>query len=866
MPRKGLFARKPIRRFDLISAGAITGFVLLLYLLGPGLLEIAELQTYDLRMRLCGPPGPATRVAIVAIDDVSMGKLGRWPWPRSHHAALIRKLKAAGANVIAPAIQFQDPEETTGLQVLDRLNNYVDDLLLDKTKAPLEPLKQEMVRLRREMDHDAQLEQAIQEAGNVVLLMPMKSTSPDRGQPQAMPPPAYVAQQAFRLVKNLGQGSPPRAVSCIPPLERFSRQTVGMGPILLPLDPDGATRSENLVVAYQDDLYPAFSLLVAARVLGVSPEEVICHLGQGITLGSRFVPTDAHMRMFVRYLGDEKTVPHFSFVDVLEGRASRGAFQGKAVLVGFTAVGLTDRLITPLSPQLSAVEGVANVVENILQSSYMVRPSWASLLEIGILLALGIYASLLLPRLRALMGALVTLGLFLATGVLLFVLFQGGIWIRMVPPLLLLLLAYLAVVSRRFFVTEQEKEFVEEESDAANKMLGLAFQGKGMLDLAFEKFRGLPVDEEMKDILYNLALDFERKRQPNKAISVYDHIASADPNYKDIPSRQQKIRAAMASTGAPAIPSLRPKEESTVMLEGASENPTLGRYEIVGELGKGAMGIVYKGVDPKIHREVAIKTIRFEQDFDPEEIEDDKKRFFREAETAGRLTHPNIVTVYDVGEDWDLSYIAMELLEGADLVAHTKKGKLLPIRRVMEIIAQSCDALDYAHEQGVVHRDVKPANIMLLKNGQVKVTDFGIARITTGSRTQTAAGIVMGTPSYMSPEQVSGHHVDGRSDIFSLGVVFYELLTGERPFKAEAIMTLLHVIATQPHTPVRTYNPRVPEFLGKVIDKALAKDPAARFQRGSEMARALRTFLAKVDQAAAAKAKAPAGPGSPGAR
>jgi serine/threonine-protein kinase len=189
-------------------------------------------------------------------------------------------------------------------------------------------------------------------------------------------------------------------------------------------------------------------------------------------------------------------------------------------------------------------------------------------------------------------------------------------------------------------------------------------------------------------------------------------------------------------------------------------------------------------------------------------------------------------------------------------VPYTKKGNLLPPRRVVQIIAQSCDALDYAHEQGVVHRDIKPANIMLLKSGQVKVTDFGIARITTGSRTQTAAGIVLGTPSYMSPEQVSGQHVDGRSDIFALGVVFYELLTGERPFKAEAIMTLLNVIATQPHTPVRTHNPRVAEFLGKVIDKALAKGPTARFQRAGEMARALRSFLAKVDQAAAAKSKA----------
>ncbi len=857
MFKKTLSGKRPIRRFDFLVAWGVTAFVIILYLFKPSFLEIAELKSYDLRMQLAGSAHHGGQVAIVAIDDQSMERLGRWPWPRSHTAALIKRLKASGAKVIAPAIQFQDPEESSGLRVLDRLASQMEALGPGMVRGLLEPLRQEMERLRQELDHDAQLEGAIQEAGNVVLLMPMKGGGVERAPKVPKPPEPYVNRHAFRLIKGLGEGAAVEATECSPPLQRFANSSAGMGPILFPIDPDGATRSENLVVSYQGDLYPGFSLLVAARFLGVAPEEMICHLGRGISLGSRFLHTDGVMRMLVRYMGDERTFPHYPFADVLDGKVSPSVFQGKAVLIGFTAVGLTDRLVTPMSPRLSAVEGVANVVANILSGYSLGRPSWAFLLELMILLILGLYASMILPRLRAMTGALVTLALFVGTAGVLALVFQQGIWIRLVPPLLLLLLAYVAIISRRFFVTELEKEFVEEESDAANKMLGLAFQGKGMLDLAFEKFRGLPVDEEMKDILYNLALDFERKRMLNKAMSVYEHMAQADPNYKDIKARYEKLRAAVAAPVSPALASLRPKEESTVMLEGATENPTLGRYEIVGELGKGAMGIVYKGVDPKINRVVAIKTIRFEQDFEQEEIEDVKKRFFREAETAGRLTHPNIVTIFDVGEDWDLSYIAMELLEGEDLTGHAKKGNLLPIRRVVEIIAQTCDALDYAHEQGVVHRDIKPANIMVLKSGQVKVTDFGIARITTGSKTQTAAGIVMGTPSYMSPEQVAGHAIDGRSDIFSLGVVFYELLTGERPFKAESIMALLHVIATKPHAPVRSLNPRVPEYLEKVIDKALAKDPKDRFQRAGEMSRALKAFLAKVDQIAAAR-QAPA--------
>src|SRR5258708_40021295 len=212
--------------------------------------------------------------------------------------------------------------------------------------------------------------------------------------------------------------------------------------------------------------------------------------------------------------------------------------------------------------------------------------------------------------------------------------------------------------------------------------------------------------------------------------------------------------------------------DATVLVQGGGNlgATTLGRYEIVKELGKSAMGVVFLGKDPKINRMVAIKTLKFEDDIDQEDQKALKERFFREAESAGRLSHPNIVTIFDTGEDQDMCYIAMELLDGRDLKDWTPRDKLLPMRDVLELVAKVADALDYAHEQGIVHRDIKPANIMLLKNGIIKVTDFGIARITTSSR--TATGTVMGTSSYMSPEQLAGKKVDGRSDLFSLGATF----------------------------------------------------------------------------------------------
>ncbi len=272
---------------------------------------------------------------------------------------------------------------------------------------------------------------------------------------------------------------------------------------------------------------------------------------------------------------------------------------------------------------------------------------------------------------------------------------------------------------------------------------------------------------------------------------------------------------------------------------GGVEKPMLGRYEVEKELGKGAMGVVYLGKDPKIGRVVAIKTMALSQEFEADELKDVKERFFREAETAGRLTHPNIVTIFDAGEEHDLAYIAMEFLKGKDLTPYIKPGTLLPLDKVLSIVARVADALAYAHKNNVVHRDVKPANIMCdLEGDSVKVTDFGIARITDSSKTKT--GMVLGTPSYMSPEQLAGKRIEGRSDLFSLGVTLYQLSCGKLPFAGESMAQLMFKIANEPPVDILTYNPSLPPAVVDVINKALAKQVDERFQTGDEMAAAIR--------------------------
>jgi serine/threonine protein kinase len=270
-----------------------------------------------------------------------------------------------------------------------------------------------------------------------------------------------------------------------------------------------------------------------------------------------------------------------------------------------------------------------------------------------------------------------------------------------------------------------------------------------------------------------------------------------------------------------------------------------GRYEIVGELGRGAMGIVYKAVDPVIGRTVAVKTIRLSEEGTGLNRAELLVRFQTEARAAGLLTHPNIVVVYDAGEEDGLYYITMELVEGKSLQTLLDGGHSFPLPRTLRIMDQTCSALQFAHERNVVHRDIKPANLMLTADDTVKITDFGTAKILQFGSTQQTSH-VMGTPSYMSPEQVKGRAVDGRSDIFSLGVMLYEMITGEKPFPGQNITTVIYKIVNEDAVPPRQIDPSIHPGISTVVMKALAKEPEQRYQSCREMLEDLRNYRAQA--------------------
>jgi serine/threonine-protein kinase len=277
----------------------------------------------------------------------------------------------------------------------------------------------------------------------------------------------------------------------------------------------------------------------------------------------------------------------------------------------------------------------------------------------------------------------------------------------------------------------------------------------------------------------------------------------------------------------------------------AAKLKQLGRYRIKSELGRGAMGVVYKAHDPVLDRTVALKTIVLDED--AQEREEYHQRFFQEAKAAARLNHPALITIYDFGEEGSLAYMAMELLNGIELSERMKQGTI-PLHEAVSIAEQVAEGLAFAHDNGVIHRDIKPGNITLLPRGRVKIMDFGIARLKS-SELKTQLGTRLGTPKYMSPEQSSGGAIDHRTDIFSLGIVLYEMLTGGKLFRGESLTHVLHNVATFEPPPPSRLKPEVTSLLDLVVMRALAKKPQDRYASAWEMVDDLRNCLLELSPA-----------------
>ena len=829
--------------------GLIVALVLF-FASGSDLVQSLERLAYDWGVRASNH-APSPRIAVIAIDDQSIANIGRWPWSREVHAQMIVKLKQAGAKVVGYASFFFEPQIDPGLAYVQKLTELYQ-ALPPPQQQNLAQFYAVLGEAEDALNNDRKLAAAITEAGNVALPMLFVLGEP-RGNPDKSLPDYVLKNQITKVVDRIGAQNnnifPVPTLQAAAPLQEIAAGAAAIGHLNALPDVDGSTRTEPLVVRYYDQYFPSFSMMLAAKSLNLGPGDVEMRLGEGIKVGNLIINTDPYLQMHSYFYKDKDGKPAFpldSFYDVISGKIPAEKYRDKVVLIGATAAGVGTYQVTPISPAMPPVVTLAHSVSSILQEDFFVAPTWGFWVEKLAFILVALYIILLLPRLKAGMGFALSAAVLAALIATHFALMAGKLmWIQLMASAVLLVIGHILLTTKRFLVTERGKAKSDLDSAESNRMLGLAFQGQGQLDMAFDKFKKVPLDDAVMDNIYNLALDFERKRQFNKAQAVYEYMATYNPKFRDLDQKLNRAKQ-MSETVILGGGGGRTNASTLVLEGGAVEKPMLGRYQVEKELGKGAMGVVYLGKDPKIGRVVAIKTMALSQEFEPDELEDVKQRFFREAETAGRLNHPNIVTIYDAGEEHDLAYIAMEFLKGKDLVPQTKQGALLSLPKTLSIVARVAEALSYAHLQSVVHRDIKPANIMYdPQSDSVKVTDFGIARITDSSKTKT--GMVLGTPSYMSPEQLAGKKIDGQSDLFSLGVTLYQLACGSLPFQGDSMTQLMYKIANEPPIDILGVNPALPECVVEIINKALAKNVAERYQSGEEFAQAVRACAAHFD-------------------
>jgi len=551
-------------------------------------------------------------------------------------------------------------------------------------------------------------------------------------------------------------------------------------------DSDGILRRSRLWHLYDGAMSPSLPLAIALA----NPER---------TSDPRMSTIDDAI-----FLSNYRPLSRLNGSEVLDGSISESTFSDKTVFIDSEMPLVAAAAILPSGQYVTRAEITAALLANLEQQKAIVSPNWASAMQWLIPALLAVFAVLFMagrPRSDILvLTAIVAVALVL-TEALALAIFK--IRIDLGRPLLIILGAGLLA----WWLSRQVKQVTAQAFKR-----GSDFLAAGRLEPAFAEFRRCEPSETLASAMYKLSLAFEEQAKPERAEAVLEWLKRTN-GYADEDSR---------SGGRP---------------KGTPKR--LGRYVIERKIGSGAMGSVYLARDPRINRPVALKVIPLEKEFEDDELEEARVRFFREAESAGRLTHPNIVTVYDAGEDKHLAYIAMEYLQGTSLTRFTDPKKLLAPRKALELCARTAEALDYAHNQGVIHRDIKPANLLYnLRDDSLKISDFGVARLTDNNRTKT--GIVLGTPMYMSPEQLNAEPLTGLSDLFSLGVTLYELLVGEVPFNATNIAVLMAKITGDDPAPVSNRRPGIPPSVDAVLLKALAKRPEKRFANGAEMAIALR--------------------------
>lgn len=814
--------------------GLMTIVILLVLNFGTTIFDALDQWTFD-KALLSLDKEPAPEILVVEIDNKSYSQIGRSIVLRDVHAKVIDLLTAADVGMIVHTELFNQPIEGHLPWIRSRIKAA-------ENNAPMQavPVLRALRDLaEHELDNDKTLAESIKRSGKVILAARPAWDNHRHGDEKngiesyALPFFARDKTHFNAAIKGVEM-----------PIEKLANSAMSVGALVGIPDGDGFIRKAPLLTNIGGMSMPSIAFAAASNFINTDWRSFQSLSDGYVRIGDELIetdPTTMYWPMRYKHRGQSLPFDSISFVDVLSGKINPKHLRGRLVIIGVTGGWLTGRhdQAGDANALPAPVEGVAREISSLLKGHTTVIPTWAWALNAVLLLMLAVYLLLVVPKIAGKYAIAITTTLVVLIMAAQYGALNMGLWVPAMLPLVILVVTHVALTSKRFLVAEAGKQVSDADASESNREVAIALQGQGQLDAAYDRFRRVIFNEALVANLKGLALDFERKRHYGKAQAVHEYILTGDIENKHSRDEIARLKSLANAILVPGMDATRSMVQSETGIQMA--NPTLGRYELTKELGRGAMGVVYLGIDPRIGRRVAIKTMALNAEYDGQDLVDAKERFYREAKTAGRLQHPNIVTIHDVGEEQGLAYIAMEVLSGEPLDAYLRSKGTLPVREAVEVAAVIADALAYAHLEGVVHRDIKPANIIFENKQVLKITDFGIARITDNSKTKT--GVVMGTPAYMAPEQIRGLEIDGRVDLYALGVMCYQLVTGNLPYEGESIHDLVYKIVNGPVPRASDLRPEIPTSLDDVLVRAMAKEASDRFSTGTEFSRALRAAI-----------------------
>ncbi len=799
--------------------------LVLLQLKDPGgWLEALDRVLFDVAARLSAREVRPPQIELVTISREDLGELGPWPWRRDVLAQGIRRIALAGPRVIALNLALAERQADPGFLVLQRLKRNYESSGLGQEGAGL-AFYRELSAALGELDQDARLYAALEAAENVVL--PVRfDFQPVRGDGGV---PGDVLRHAFSRSRVTAGAAGMRAARHLQPMAAGLLEiAAGVGHSNDLADRDRVLRRHTLLVDYLSRVYvPSFPLAIALAYwklkvpelkLALNGEDLRLEAGAGAA--RRIQGVDGRAEAHIRWRAEQGSgFSRTPFSRLLGGEEEAAVFKDRIVIVGPVSDEAAGLLNTPLGARVPGLEIIAQAVSNILEGGFMIRPAWGGWAEWGVFIAAALVVSFAFPGLRILPRMGFCLVLLAVAGFFFFRLHASGI--RLQPAASLLLLAGgTALLSARQLLL-RERAPGPDRPAAGTPSRELLPLGRSPLVgvLGFEELRALPLEARgVKEKLYDLALAMEERGRAEKALDIYRFILHSAGTYRDVAERA----AQLAPPAPPAAAGPAPEAGPGVLARARALSITK-LYEPAEVVELLPLGAVLRGNDGSRGHPVSIRILG------PGEggegvWQRQREQTLKGAEVMGSLDHPGVLKVHAWGEEDGLAYVVSEAFEGADLAEHLRRNGPLELWAVLTVIARAAEALDHVHRRNIVHGCIRPASILWdPASGTMRLTGFAGFPVPS---LQAA-----GSAHYLSPEQVSGRRIDGRSDIFSLGAVLYECLTGARPFAGEDLSSLMLRIVKESHPSPRGFGVPVPRMVEEILDICLAKDPDERYER-----------------------------------